>query len=240
MYITHKKKKPDTYTRTDIGDIRYTFERSNMAQLNADFIPVGGKTFETHIAATAQSRGAVLEIGGGIAQTAAQEILAHYPNIGIYSAAEPRSLSNDVGMLWYRDNFQHIQAPVEKLEDVLGGEKYDIAFAHYVAEHIDNPFRAIEVASKLVRTGGIIFCNKIPVYREVLQHLERTLHHRGMVFASRSRRPESLLYKKGVVYVDMSMQSQGFPLDLLIAEGDYMRDFSGVVRAFRELSIAVQ
>lgn len=146
--------------------ISFTTEKSPLVIINGNFPSIDGGNFIQHLDNLSVNGGSVLEIGGGIYQEAAIEILQKFPGLS-FSALEKRPIDSKAkDKLKEFQNYRHEEKGLSEISNVFEGEEFDIIFAHFVMEHI--PDRLSQVVNVLTRLkqGGILFCNRVFLYRE--------------------------------------------------------------------------
>lgn len=210
----------------------FTVEKSGLNQLSYNFPSMQGRSFRewlSHVSRGGQAR--VIEVGGGVNQTAALEICEQFPVQ--FTALEPRDIKRDVlETLSSNSSFVRLQAPVEDLHEVLNGAEYDIAFAHYVAEHIGNPYGFLVDLSRYVRPGGVLFANRITGYSHTFEDFVEIIREQGAVVTyNLPRVSEGRLMKAGITRADIAIQMTKPLGDVEVSIGDRLRDFSGEILA---------
>lgn len=200
----------------------FTFENSSLAMIDRGFAELDGKSFIQHLADLSKRGNArILEIGGGIHQTAALEILTRFPGISRYVALEKRPISLDADSALHEfASYEHIQRGVSEMT-ALEQESFDVVFAHHVAEHLPNPFVFIEQAHGLLAEDGRFSCNMVPLYDSRLNQVLDVVKQQEPKMASRKLYPEKELIRQGIIFMDLTIgKSSDRPLTFHGREGD--------------------
>jgi hypothetical protein len=89
--LRQKEKKLLSFT--------FTQENSSLKKINEDFSPIGGKSLSQWLDFFSQNSNgcgfSVLEIGGGVSQVAASQILERFPNLYLFEV-EKREVDDQV------------------------------------------------------------------------------------------------------------------------------------------------
>ena len=82
-----------------LPDLTFTQENSLLTKINEDFSPIGGKSFSQWLDFFSQNSNgygfSVLEIGGGVNQVGASQILEQFPNLNLVEV-EKRKVDDQV------------------------------------------------------------------------------------------------------------------------------------------------
>lgn len=160
-----------------LPNISFTKERSPLNALNLNFPSIGGRDFKGWINHYSQD-GRLVEIGGGVNQTAALEILRDNPGLALFLAIEPRYLSGSAEeSLRTYQNYQWLKSGLSQLPNcrVDGRQDFDIVFANFVAMHLPRPFDILSLGLQTLRPGGILFCSQLPAFRENLNEVVQSI-----------------------------------------------------------------
>lgn len=220
------------YQSARLTGITYTIERSNLATLNSDFPPIGGKSFSEWIDYYATG-GEFLEIGGGREQVAARELLGRRSDIS-FVAFEPRELLPEVEREVTKfPKYRFIKGETSQINEYLNDEKFDIIFAHRVFEHTEVPLLSIQQASNVLKPRGILFCDSVPMGMETSREFINQLRRTGTKAAAIETYPESSWLKAGIVRMNLAIKRGDEFVFPAFKVGDYLNDYYGKKLSFR-------
>lgn len=206
----------------------FTQENTPLSQVDRDFSELNGKRFIEWLEQVAKDNGKVLELGGGPNQVAALEILRKYPQLE-FTEIEGRPLTpKALNELRSFPNSHTIRGKMSDIGKVLREQKFNLIFAHNVFEHQENPFSIIESAYGLLNQEGVMFGNRIIVFREVWEEIEQRLKEKGVVFCSTQSNPPRDMLKAGITYINLAIQKNTLPLRFPVQQGNtFLTDYSG-------------
>jgi 2-polyprenyl-3-methyl-5-hydroxy-6-metoxy-1,4-benzoquinol methylase len=109
----------------------------------------------------------VLEIGGGVNQVAASQILERFANLN-FVEFEKRKIDDKVRRKLEETSHYHLfkKGFFEAIEELGKNACFSIIFAHNVLNHLPNPFFIIEQSWPFLQDGGIFFANGVLIYQE--------------------------------------------------------------------------
>jgi len=217
----------------------FTQENSPLAKINEDFSPIGGKSFSQWLDFFSKNSNgcgfSVLEIGGGVSQVAASQILEQFPNLNLFEV-EKREVDDQVRKNLQKTSRYHLfQKGFSEAIEELGKKAYfAIIFAHNVLNHLPNPFFIIEQSWPFLQDGGIFFANGVLIYQEEWEKIVNFLEKNGFQFSFRYESVSSFLTKKGIVSVSFTIIRDREDFDLPLKEGEDLTDFEGQVLGPKE------
>lgn len=188
---------------------RFGVEGSDISALNNNFVSIEGRNVEEWVEQFEKAD--VLEIGGGIGQAVAIELLSSHSNIGTYTSLEPRKLSDEsTQRLAEFTQFQRMKAGISQMEEALEGKKFDVIMAHYVAEHLPNPYVLLQNGLSHLNTGGVLFINRIPILYKAIDRFTETFAKQGVdIYSDIENPPETEWSKKakqGIVLLNVGIK----------------------------------
>lgn len=213
-----------------LPELTFTQEQSNLSQLNEDFAPFLGKNFCQWLEKFSEDkdRFQVLEIGGGVDQVAARQLLKEFGNLYL-TEVEKREVRAEV-----RRNFEasgrcqlYQNGFSEVVDDLPGG--YDIIFLHNVLNHLPNPFFILQRCYSLLADEGILFVNEILIYEEEWEKIEHYLKEGDYKFSYQKAPVSSAYQKKGIASLSLTIlkDEEHNDFSLPLREGEYLSDFEG-------------
>lgn len=198
----------------ELYGIRYAYENTPLLQVDRHFPRVEGKSFIDHIRFLASHGGVrALELGGGSSQTAALELLQTTSGVTSYVGIDGKPLSEEAKTAMKKFNcYEFMQIGISQMRKALDGRRFHIAFAHYVAEHLPNPFSMIETAGDFLEEGGLFFCNGVYIDRGILDKVIKAINAQGITIEYMVQLPST----NGVSRVDIGLKIKNkapvFPL----------------------------
>jgi len=217
----------------------FTKENSLLTEINEDFSPIGGKSFSQWLDFFSQNSNgcgfSILEIGGGVSQVAASQILERFPNLYLFEV-EKREVDNQVRKNLQKTSRYHLfqKGFSEAIEELEKKPCFLIIFAHNVLNHLPNPFFIIKQSWPFLQDGGIFFANEILIYKEEWEKIVNFLEKNGFQFSFRYGVISSSLIKKGIVSVSFTIIKNREDFDLPLKEGKDLTDFEGRVLGPKE------
>jgi len=177
----------------------------------------------------------VLEIGGGVSQVAASQILERFPNLYLFEV-EKREVDDQVRKKLQKTSRYHLfqKGFSEAIEELGKNACFSIIFAHNVLNHLPNPFFIIEQSWPFLQDGGIFFANEILIYKEEWEKIVNFLEKNGFQFSFKYEVVSSSLTKKGIVSVSFTIIKNREDFDLPLKEGEDLTDFEGRVLGPKE------
>lgn len=216
----------------------FSVEKSTLPDINANFPKLEGRRFTDWLDCLGiRGNVRILEVGGGINQEAAREILERYPTV-TYTAIEPRPLSAETAqILTQYPNYEHQPTGISSLvNNPTKRRSYNLVFAHYVAEHLPDPVALVEETSKLLTPNGLLFYNRLPFYDEEFEgFVKATQKQQGTHIAYKKPLSEGSLLKAGIVRGDIAIQIGEAPLSYTYRIGSEITDYSGKTLPTREI-----
>lgn len=222
-----------------LPDLTFTQENSPLTKINEDFSPIGGKSFSQWLDFFSQNSNgygfSVLEIGGGVNQVAASQILERFPNLYLFEV-EKRKVDYQVRKNLQKTSRYHLfqKGFSEAIEELEKKPCFSIIFAHNVLNHLPNPFFIIEQSWPFLQNGGIFFANGVLIYQEEWEKIVNFLEKNGFQFSFRYELVSSFLRKKGIVSVSFTIIKNREDFDLPLKEGEDLTDFEGRVLGPKE------
>ncbi len=220
------KMTPDRKTEESIIGVTYRYEKSSLNELNYDFPMLDGRKFIQWIDCFATG-GRFLEIGGGRDQIAARQIMARFKAITSYIGLEPRALTPEAEADLPKPNFRWIRGNVSNMTEILAGESFDVIFAHNVLEHTEFPVVTVKQSYDLLKPGGILFCNKVPMAIEVLRKFICLLRQGGVSVADGEDYSESSWLKAGITNASLAIRRREEFSIPAVKAGGYLNTFTG-------------
>ena len=220
----------------------FSQEDSTLGRVDDDFPTIDGHSF-VHIIQEGTKSGPdfkLLELGGGISQRVASEIVEAYSGIQ-YFGLDKRPVKNDVASKLYNyQNFHFVQGGISELQKFFNTGEFSVIFAHNVGKHLPNPFYMLELAFPLLKMGGIFYTNHIPMYKEEWEKISKfyQIQFPGTLF-SRTDFPPVPLLKAGIVNVSFAFKKTIQELDIPITiSDDFIKDIEGETYDTREIFYA--
>ncbi|MDO8657535.1 MAG: class I SAM-dependent methyltransferase [Candidatus Levybacteria bacterium] len=221
-----------TESKLEKGTVIYSVENSSLSTVNAGFPRIEGRSLINWIDLFARGcKVRILELGGGVHQKAAIEILEKYrdsSNIELVGL-EPRPLANQAkDKLSKFENYNYVKGEVSKLPNLEIG-KFDIIFAHHVLEQVetDNPLKSVKQISKLLNPGGVLFCDRALLYKGIAEKLADSLKKQGISIEYSYALTESELRKTGIIRTNIAIRVHDNYPEFQVIEGQQIVDFSG-------------
>lgn len=152
---------------------RRFIENSTLGEIEARFPTLLNRSFTQWLEYLSEKgkkgeKVAILEVGGGIPQVAASEILGKYKSISKYVALEKKPIEEaTVSGLKAIGNYQYIQAGISETPQVLRDKRFDLAFASLVAEHMVIPYFLVKELYSVLKEGGVLFSDFLLVNRQL-------------------------------------------------------------------------
>ena len=209
-----------------------------MTKINEDFSPIGGKSFSQWLDFFSKNINgygfSVLEIGGGVNQVAAKEILDQFSTLHLVEVEKKiddqvrRKLEETSRYRLFQKGFS------EAIEELEKKPCFSIIFAHNVLNHLPNPFFIIEQSWPFLQDGGIFFANGVLIYQEEWGKIVNFLEENGFQFSFRYELVSSFLRKKEIVSVIFTIIKNREDFDLPLKEGEDLTDFEGRVLGPKE------
>lgn len=215
-----------------LPDLTFTQENSPLTKINEDFSPIGGKSFSQWLDFFSKNSNgygfSVLEIGGGVNQVAASQILERFPNLYLFEV-EKREVDYKVRKKLQKTSRYYLfqKGFSEAIEELEKKPCFSIIFAHNVLNHLPNPFFIIEQSWPFLQNGGIFFANGVLIYQEEWEKIVNFLEKNGFQFSFRYEAVPSFLTKKGIVSVSFTIIKNRKDFDLPLKEGEDLTDFEG-------------
>lgn len=224
-----------------LPQITFTQERSSLSNLNSDFARFENKDFLAYLRDLSGNKEklSVLEIGGGVEQVAARELLEHFPNLYL-TGIEIRQLDQDAeSSLQRTGRFTLLSKGFSQAQEDLGERRFDVIFLHNVLQHLPNPFFVIEQCYRFLDNDGILFVNGILIYEEEWKKIAEFLTLKGYKFSYNKWSVDSSLLKKGIISVSLTLRKnpEYDDLNLPLQEGDFLSDYEGNSLAVREIRL---
>ena len=224
-----------------LAERRFSQEDSTLSRIDYDFPPVDNQTFIKVISERFKQTGfSILELGGGISQRVAIEIVSKFPEIR-YVGLDKRKLQPDaISRLTESDNYRFVQTGVSELSTLFPTKDFNIIFAHNVGKHMPNPFYMLELAYPLLKPNGLFYTNHIPLYKNEWQKITLYLNDQypGMLSAITYQAP-SPLTKAGIIQVSLAIEKVQDELHLPLTIGEkYIEDTEGVFYDTHEIFFA--
>jgi len=218
----------------ELPTLVFTQENSSLRKLDDDFASIAGKNFYQWLdffSKESNSCGfSVLEIGGGINQVAAGQILEQFPNLYLFEIEKRKIIKGVKDNLKNTGRYHLYQKGFSEVIEELGRKpRFVIIFAHNVLNHLSNPFFIIEQSWKLLQEGGIFFANEILIYQEEWEKIVNFLEKNGFKFSFRYGTVTLSLTKKGIVSVSFTIvkDKNSSDFNLPLKEGENLNDFEG-------------
>jgi len=223
-----------------LPDLTFTQENSLLTKINEDFSPIGGKSFSQWLDFFSKNSNgcgfSVLEIGGGVNQVAAKEILDQFSTLHLVEV-EKREVDDQVRKKLKKTSRYHLfqKGFSEAIKELGKKPCFAIVFAHNVLNHLPNPFFIIEQSWPFLQNGGIFFANEILIYKEEWEKIVNFLEKNGFQFSFKYGVVSSSLTKKGIVSVSFTIIKDREDFDLPLKEGEDLTDFEGRVLGPKEI-----
>jgi len=217
----------------------FTQENSSLKKINEDFSSIGGKNFSQWLDFFSQNSNgygfSVLEIGGGVNQVGASQILEQFPNLNLFEV-EKREVDDQVRKNLQKTSRYHLfqKGFSEAIEELGKKPCFAIIFAHNVLNHLPNPFFIIGQSWQFLQNGGIFFANGVLIYQEEWEKIVNFLEKNGFQFSFGYESVSSFLIKKGIVSVSFTIIKDREDFDLPLKEGEDLTDFEGRVLGPKE------
>jgi SAM-dependent methyltransferase len=217
----------------------FTQERSSLSDLNNDFAEIDNKNFLSYLRDLSDNKEKllVLEIGGGVEQVAARELLNFFPNLYL-TGIEMRQLDHDAeSSLQRTGRFTLLSKGFSQAQDDLRERRFDVIYLHNVLQHLPNPFFIIEQCYRLLDDQGILFVNGILIYEDEWRKIAEFLNWKGCKFFHKKVSVARPLLKKGISSVSLSLSknAEHDDLNLPLEEGDLLSDYEGSRLGVREI-----
>lgn len=227
----------------ELPRIVFTQERSKLTDLNHDFSSFQGKDFLNWLNyfSEKEKKFRVLEIGGGVDQVAAKELLKKFGNLYLIEV-EKRRIDEELRLFLESSGryFLFQNGFSEVLEELKRKQKFEMIFLHNVLLHLPNPFFIIEQCFQLLNEGGLLFVNGILIYEEEWERIVKYLTQQRYAFSFKKEKVSSTLQKKGIISVSFTLQrkksDQFFWLP--IREGNWLKDYEGRQLSVKEIFFA--
>ncbi len=221
-----------------LPELTFTQEQCDLSQLNKDFAPFLEKNFYQWFEKFAKERRSfqVLEIGGGVDQVAARQLLEKFGNLYL-TEVEKRKVKAEVKRDFETSGrCQLYQNGFSEVVDILPGG-YDIIFLHNVLNNLPNPLFILQRCYSLLANKGILFVNEILIYEEEWEKIEQYLEKRGYKFSYQKAPVPSAYQKKGIVSLSVTIlkDEEHNDFSLPLREGEYLSDFEGKKLPIREI-----
>lgn len=225
--------------------LTFTQEDSSLRKINEDFASIWGKTFYQWLDFFSKNTNgcdlSVLEIGGGINQVAASQILEQFSSLHFFEI-EKRRVNDQLRENLQKTSRYHLfqEGFSEAIEKLEKKSIFSIIFAHNVLNHLPNPFFIIEQSWRLLQNGGIFFANEILIYQEEWEKIANFLEENGFRFSFKYGVVSSSLVKKGIVSVSFTIIKDREDFDLPLKEGKDLTDFEGRLLGPKEVFLVKQ
>lgn len=194
-------------------------ERSPLYNVNNDFPSLSGKTFIDWVTDfNTKGQLSILEIGGGTHQRVARDILGKYPK-SLYVGLERRAILSEIKKeLEKYAGYKFIQAGMSRMHRKLADQRFNIIFAHNLAENLPNPFYVIEQVYDFLRPCGILWMNNILIYGDEWGKITQDMTSKHIVMNTAIDYTQKELLKVGIVYAHLALQrtedSIKFPINV--------------------------
>jgi len=224
--LKQKEKKLAAFT--------FTQENSPLTKINEDFSSIGSKSFSQWLDFFSKNSNgygfSVLEIGGGVNQVVASQILERFSNLNLFEV-EKREVDDQVRKNLQKTSRYHLfqKGFSEAIKELEKKPCFAIVFAHNVLNHLPNPFFIIEQSWQFLQNGGIFFANEILIYQEEWEKIVNFLEKNGFQFSFKYGVVSSSFTKKGIVSVSFTIIKDREDFDLPLKEGEDLTDFEGQV-----------
>jgi SAM-dependent methyltransferase len=222
-----------------ISNAIFTLEKSRLFDLNSDFARFENNDFLAYLRDLSGNKEklSVLEIGGGVQQVAARELLNLFPNLYL-TGIEMRQLDQEAKSdLQRTGRFTLLSKGFSQAQDDLKERRFDVIYLHNVLQHLPSPFFMIEQCYRFLDDDGILFVNGILIYEDEWRKILEFLNRKGCKFFHKEGSVNSSLLKKGIISVSLSLRknAEHDDLNLPLEEGDFLSDYEGNRLAVREI-----
>lgn len=205
---------------------KFNNTESSLRELDRDFPSIRGKTFQGWLDFFSRRRDArILEIGGGEHQSAARDILVDFEGVSQYVGIDRRT--PNLQARYTTDTYpgyEFFNIGITEIDRVMGlilpDAKFDVMFAHDVAQYMPNPFYLIELASRLLGDEGVFFCDRLVAYSNVIESVAQHIKENGGDIQFRPGLTPFSYTKPDIAIADIAFQSRGISMSLPLRETD--------------------
>lgn len=210
------------------GVLQYPVEESTFADVSNSLPTLEGKSFR-ELVTLLPEEGKILEFGGGPQQRAARDILNNRPQLH-YVGYDIRPLTREAqAELENYPKYSFYPEGVSTYSPLKHSDnKFDVAFAHFVAPHIPDAFFLARTMFDSVKPNGAIFINNVVIRHDIASGLMKIWKDLGYSFNFNLRRElDSDLSKAGFALLDFSLLKTSNNLATPTPLSDVVRDQRG-------------
>lgn len=210
----------------------YTRETSGIGELCHAFPSFGEKDFFQWLQTFGERGNArILEFGGGVKQQATITTLVAIPGVESFVGYEIKPINPDARQILVGfPQYTNIQGGLSQFDaSLVGGNTFDIAFAHNVAEHLPHPFLLLRKLHACLQNGGLVFVNGINLYRDVAEGLFQYWEEADYQFEYKYDVIDRDMKQSNIVRTNVVVQKSSEDIFTPIPTNELLVDYAGVL-----------